>query len=235
MESKEIVVGFGEKQRVNLGFLGLAVRVSNPSAGFLKLAGQFVVPAGSYGGILPLVPGSNTWDIELSSTDPAGNVLVDNHQSCILTFYSVALQGQAPAVQTVSLQTIPSNVVAAQGAAGATAWPVSLPASTHGKLRDLQAAVTNLKAAAGVLHGVQVVNASAAAAFVQIFDALAANVVLGTTTPDKEIEVAAGATVYLPLPAGGVTFGNAISAAATTAEKGSIGSAAGVEVFFDYE
>lgn len=75
-----------------------------------------------------------------------------------------------------------------------------------------------------------VINNSAATAFIQMFDTTGA-VTLATTNPDFEFQVAANATLALPVSASGVRFYNGLKVASTTTEKGLTGSAAGVIVF----
>jgi hypothetical protein len=82
------------------------------------------------------------------------------------------------------------------------------------------------------LMGISIVNNQAAVIFVQVFNALIANVTLGTTVPDYEFSVAASTSVVVPLPACGIRFGAGITAGSTTTEKGATPSAAGVQVFW---
>jgi hypothetical protein len=100
------------------------------------------------------------------------------------------------------------------------------------RVRNVGAAAA-VKATPGNLYGLQVVNAQAATAFVQIFDAAVGGVTLGTTTPDLELQVVANSTVSLPVPTEGINFANAITVASTT-EGGATPSAAGVQVFAQY-
>jgi len=76
---------------------------------------------------------------------------------------------------------------------------------------------------------VQVLNSTAATCFVQLFNATA-GITLGTTTPDLEFEVAAGANSNNSF-VDGALFSAGISAASTTTEGGNVASASGVEVF----
>lgn len=99
--------------------------------------------------------------------------------------------------------------------------------------RDLAAAKPQVWTGEGVLTGIQVCNNQAAVVFIQLFDALAANVTLATTNPDWEFSVAASTSTYTnPLPANGIKLRAGLVAASTTTEKGLTGSAAGVQVFF---
>lgn len=98
--------------------------------------------------------------------------------------------------------------------------------------RDLGAKAT-VTIGEGNLMGVQVLNNQGAAAFIQLFDALIANVTLGSTNPDWEFSVPANTTTaFNPLPACGLKLRVGLVAGSATAEKGGTGSAAGVQVFY---
>jgi hypothetical protein len=104
---------------------------------------------------------------------------------------------------------------------------------TRAKFRDLDdAPQAAIKASAGVLFGVQVINTTGASAYLQIFNA-AADVTLGTEEPVMEFLVEAGKMVTWWADRG-VAFATGIRAASTTTEKGSTGSAAGVMLFAQY-
>lgn len=108
-------------------------------------------------------------------------------------------------------------------------------ASQKAKFRNLAATVQAVKAAAGVVTGVEVVNNQAAATFIQLFDKAAGSVVLGTDTPDLEYQVPANGSINIEIgDDNGTQFNTAISVAATTLEGGSVGSAAGVQAFIHY-
>lgn len=92
-----------------------------------------------------------------------------------------------------------------------------------------------IKAAPGTLFGLNVVNGAGAAAYVQLFDALAANVTPGTTAPIAEYEVASGADFSVQVGAEGIAFANGICVFSATAQAGGTGSAAGVAIDADYQ
>jgi hypothetical protein len=96
--------------------------------------------------------------------------------------------------------------------------------NVNATLVQAQTGSTNLK-------GVTVVNSSAATCFVQMFNALAANVTLGTTVPDYQIQVAANSTFSSNEPPEGLIFPTGLVIASTTTDGGLTGSAAGVEVY----
>ena len=100
------------------------------------------------------------------------------------------------------------------------------------KIRNLVAPAGGSLIVAGPsnIKWIVVTNTTAAACFVQLFNAIA-GITLGTTTPDMEVTAAAGATVIVAFGTDGCYFGAGISAASTTAEGGAVASASGVEVF----
>jgi len=105
--------------------------------------------------------------------------------------------------------------------------------ATMQQTRDLAAAKPQVWTGEGTLLGIQVCNNQAAAVFIQLFDALAANVTLATTNPDWEFSVPAStSTTTVALPPCGLRLKNGLVAASTTTEKGLTGSAAGVQVFY---
>lgn len=124
------------------------------------------------------------------------------------------------------------------GTANIRIIPVAAPASelpstpTKGGQRDLNATVRAIKTTPGRLKAVYIVNNQAATTFIQIWDTATGSVVVGTTDPVLEFQVAANADKQFNLPEGGFPFATAISIAATTAEKGNTGSANGVIAFW---
>lgn len=99
--------------------------------------------------------------------------------------------------------------------------------------RDLGVAKPQVWTGPGVLCGIQVCNNQAAVCFIQLFDALAANVTLGTTNPDWEFSIPANtSSLSNPLSTGGLRLRAGLVAASTTLEKGSVASAAGVQVYY---
>lgn len=102
-------------------------------------------------------------------------------------------------------------------------------------VRNLAGTVTAIKAGAGELHSILILNDQAALkTYVQVFNVAAGSVTLGTTVPDMEFLVPAQTQVNVTLHTTGARFSSAISVAATTAEYGNTGSAAGVHVFAQY-
>lgn len=81
---------------------------------------------------------------------------------------------------------------------------------------------TEAKSTAGVVYGVVAVNVGTADAFLHLYNATAANVTVGTTTPHITIPLLAdgGAVAALDL---GIAFSTAITYAVTTTVGGSTG------------
>jgi hypothetical protein len=98
-------------------------------------------------------------------------------------------------------------------------------------LRDIGVKAT-VVIGAGNLMGITGVNGLAAISFIQLFDALIANVTLGTTNPDYEFPVPASVGTVLPFSACGVKFRTGIVVGVTTTEKGATGVGAGFQGFF---
>lgn len=118
------------------------------------------------------------------------------------------------AVQSGTWTVQPGNT------ANTTAWLVSPRPATSGGLTifrslDLDETEEEIKATAGQLYGYYFANTNASARYLKFYNATAANVTVGTTTPVL--------TFYLPATSAGhvefsqgIAFGTAITAAATT-------------------
>lgn len=109
--------------------------------------------------------------------------------------------------------------------------PEQLAPAEHVALRDLGAKAT-VQVGRTALTSLTIVNAQAAVIFVQLFDALIANVTLGTTNPDWEFSIPASSSAAVPIAANGISFHSGVVAGSTTGEKGATPSAAGVQAFF---
>ena len=97
--------------------------------------------------------------------------------------------------------------------------------------------VVNIKAGGGRLYAIELNSANAVSEFLQLFDALAANVTLGTTTPKLSLAIPKGISatdvgIMDKSWEGGVQFNTAISAAVTTTNTGSTGAVTGVDANF---
>ena len=97
----------------------------------------------------------------------------------------------------------------------------------------LKATKTTVKAAPGIVYGWKIQNLDGADAYLQLYDALAANVTVGTTTPTFSIWLPAsgGDDLILPVP---IRFTVGIVVAATTTIGGAVAPTNGelVNLFF---
>ena len=175
----------------------------------------------------------------LPVADPAGYQVVQTSTPLVFrcavdrAYARLQLQYLTPdiSISPPAGQVPSANADAAALVSGLAALP---PQATRGKIRDLAATVQSLQDAPGLLTGLSILNSSAAAAYVQLFDALRKNVTPGTTHPDWEWLVGAGAMVECRIPAGGIPFAISPALISATAEGGGTGSAAGVEVFYTF-
>jgi hypothetical protein len=98
----------------------------------------------------------------------------------------------------------------------------------------VSAAKTSVKTSPGQIYGYQFLNTTAAIAYVQVFDASAASVTVGSTVPDIVIPLpgngttGAGATLVI---SNGLAFSTAITIACTTTRGGSVGAAVDCVIF----
>ena len=94
--------------------------------------------------------------------------------------------------------------------------------------------VTNVKTSAGNVYAWSIGNPNSSVAYVQVFNALAVNVTLGTTTPSYSIPIPAssGSNFTIPVPVGHST---AISVAATTTATGAVAPSSGLVVNIFYK
>jgi len=102
----------------------------------------------------------------------------------------------------------------------------SIPAATSGgasifRSIDLDESEEEVKGSAGQLYGGVVINLATKVRYLKFYNATAANVTVGTTTPVMTIPIptagsANGAGFVIPIPSQGVPFDTAITVAATT-------------------
>lgn len=95
------------------------------------------------------------------------------------------------------------------------------------------ATVTAVKASAGRVHGYHIYNSNTADAFLHFYDIASGSVTVGTSTRLRTLWIPAGGAIdslfVVPL-----TFGTAISIAATTTITGSTTPTTGLLVDIDY-
>jgi hypothetical protein len=138
-----------------------------------------------------------------------------------LTTISSAVQAATPAG---------TNLIGSVNAAASTSGGTSTYAASGGTGNAL---LTNtpvaVKASAGCLYGVNLVNTGAAAAYVQLFDLAAGSVTPGTTVPKLSFWVPAGGSWEEKFTGEAkVAFAAAITAAAATTATGAAAPATGV-------
>lgn len=87
-----------------------------------------------------------------------------------------------------------------------------------------------VKAGVGDLYFLKLVNTTAAAAYLQLFDQVTANVTVGTTGPDWAIRLTANESVVIPVTAW--QFVNGLIIAGTTTPTGATGAAISVSALY---
>lgn len=116
---------------------------------------------------------------------------------------------------------------------------IPIPTSTNGAGLPFSAQVTTkqqVKGAAGSIFGWSILNTTSAIAYVQVFNALAANVTLGSTAPDWVIPVPANGTTgagsngWIPVS---ILHATGITIACTTTRTGSSTAACDVLMFYN--
>lgn len=93
---------------------------------------------------------------------------------------------------------------------------------------------TTVTAVPSRVLGYHLMNTTAAIAYVQVFDKLAANVTVGTTTPDFVIPLAANGSAILPIspkPANPISFSTGCVIACCTSRSNSTGAAVDVLIW----
>lgn len=95
-------------------------------------------------------------------------------------------------------------------------------------------AAVDIKAnGAALLHGLRLVNTTAAAAYLQVFSAPHGQVVLGTTAPAFFVRLGANESLTMMLNMPLAVGGSGLSVAGTTAPGGNTGAAISVTAFFE--
>ena len=94
---------------------------------------------------------------------------------------------------------------------------------------DLSNTKQTVKAGAGEVRSICVHNTAAAKTYLQIFDALAASVTVGTTTPTRVIGVIDEGTVVLEVP---WEFDTGLVIASTTTPTGNTGATTVVDIIY---
>lgn len=105
--------------------------------------------------------------------------------------------------------------------------PISKPIFSAG----VAAVKTAIKATPCQVHGWQIVNQTAAEAFVQVFDKAAGDVNVGTTAPDYVIPLPASGGAVVPLGQVGLRHDIGFVIACTTSASNNVGAACDVLFF----
>jgi hypothetical protein len=118
------------------------------------------------------------------------------------------------------------------GTVSTTSVPVSLRAVATGgaslyRKLGLTATKDEVKATAGTLYSITLENVNAAVRYVKVYNAAAANVTVGTTTPVMTIRMAATSIATYSFP-NGIDFSAGITVASVTelADNGTTGASA---------
>jgi hypothetical protein len=148
----------------------------------------------------------STWDMARSATSAAGTTGTGLLGAGALGFDGTNYQ---------RLKTDTGGVQYHASAANATVTGASI---------SYQSALTNtkvaVKASAGNLYGYHIYNPNTSVVYIQIFNLASASVTLGTTTPTMVLVVPANGWLELMFPVP-ISFGTAITLAATTTASGS--------------
>lgn len=167
-----------------------------------------VVPTSAIGGAIPVIPycpsgapgvSSGAYPCKINSSGQLSVTIDAQGLSPIV----VNTPAPAPTGTTGAVATEPHAYTVL-----ATANPTSTPLP--------------VKTGAGTLGGAQMWNGSGGTLYIGFYDALVANVTLGTTAPKKVLACPATTFCFLPIPAGGVAFGTAITYLCGTAITGGV-------------
>lgn len=208
----------------------------------ITLPTTFWINAGS-GSVTFLSTTSITINYIASSTPPAqgsastGLSLTANTPSTLTSTVSIWVQGAAPNTQVSVLASTPGGFtpnVQLPNYTPTTSIAGLVNGYLPGETAALSTTVTAIKANPGQLAILNCYNPNATATYVQIFDALTANVTLGTTTPKLVLGLPptnANAVDDSPV---GFQFFTGISYAATTTATGSTAPGTAVVCSYGY-
>lgn len=161
--------------------------------------------------VLSVVPG--TAAASLGKAEDAA------HSSGDTGVYALAVRDDSPAAHSDTDGDYESLHVNAEGGL----WVSPTPSASGGlsifRSIDLDESEEEIKASAGCVYGMWVSNLATSTRFVKFYNATAANVVVGTTTPVITIAIPGNSSDDITgffSSANGIAFGTAISVAATT-------------------
>jgi hypothetical protein len=150
--------------------------------------------------------------------------LTANLWSSVTSTSTVWVQAQTAGVQISILATMPGNLGPSANLPQANFFQLQAPLIngwTPGQVYNLSTTIKTIKANPGQLGWLDCYNPNGSAASVQLFDALAGNVTLGTTAPNAFITLGATSGRSIPVLGLGLQFLNGIAFAATTTPTGS--------------
>lgn len=116
---------------------------------------------------------------------------------------------------TISTDGGDTHIPATTDGLGIVQRPETANGLTIFRSLDLDESEEEVKASAGNLYGVWFGNQATSVRYLKLYNATAANVTVGSTTPVITQPLPATSAGWLPLPIG-ISFGTAITAAATT-------------------
>lgn len=217
----------------------ISASVQAPPSQAVTNAGTFVVQA--------TLSAETTKVIGVVRTaDGSGNLLTSTSNALDVNLKTSA----ATNISTNLAQVNGVTTLAGNGASGTGAQRVTIAsdstgqtapaanATATGALISYTAALVATKvavnAAAGNLYGFHIYNPNTVVIYVQLFNVASASVTLGTTAPTSVIVVPAGgwADSSYPVP---ITFGTALTVAATTTASGSTAPSTGLTANFWYK
>ena len=209
----------------NDGSLNVQIGDGTDTASITALANGFSNPTALETGAFSMVWNGATWDRAHSAGSASDGVATDTlgYQftvGCTMGFNGTTWDRLRSTI-TNGLDVDVTRIAAGANLIG----DVGIGVRTSGgatlyKNIDVDETEDAIKASAGQLYWLHVMNLSAAVLFLKIYDATVATVVVGTTVPDLTFPIPTqgdtnGAGFALPIP-GGIPFGTAITIAATT-------------------
>lgn len=187
-----------------------------------------------YGAFNSTLPTITTGNMTILQANTKGVLYVDHNYingTAIVTaaagVQKVGITGNANATLDATLgSALPTNALAVTHVPNTAA-----AASCTSKILNAAGAASAVKASAGALYGLSLINNNAATVFVEFFDA--ASVTLGTTTPVAVFVIPASGVLNIAPGAFGVyRFGTQIQVAAVTAYNGSTTGSVTGTVFY---
>lgn len=169
---------------------------------------------------------SGTWTVDLGATDNAvldaiaaslaGTLTVGSHAVTNAGTFAVQVDSALPAGTNNIGDVDVLSIAAGTNAIGDVGL---VPRATGGcsvhRTIDLDESEEEVKATAGQLYGYYFFNAAASTRYIKFYNATAANVTVGTTTPFMTLPIPTGAAGHVDYPVA-IAFDTAICIAATT-------------------